>query len=259
MNKKTSFQNQLTDCPLLLLHGFAEDSRVWAHLLPEWKRDYAVFTPDLPGSGATAFLKSPSVEEMAAAVIAFMDQAGIQQAVVVGHSMGGYVTLALMEHYANRLAAAGLFCSHPLADDAAKKLQRDRTVALLKQKGRAHFIQQFIPALFAPANVPRLTKEIETLQSQQSSQHADGLIWQLQAMRDRPDRQYVLANWEKPFLLAAGKEDPLVPISLVYEWAMQVSITQLAVVNGAGHMLHFEKPEKTIAILDEFMKFTLTK
>lgn len=259
MNKKTSFQNPETDVALVLLHGFAEDSRVWDHLLPDLSKKYTVLTPDLPGSGATLFFQKPTIDAMADAVVTALDTAGIQKAVVVGHSMGGYVALSLMERHANRLLGAGLFCSHPLADDADKKQQRERTIALLQQKGRAFFIQQFIPGLFAAENLSLLTNEIAQLQAQQSNQTAEGLIQQLQAMRERPDRQAVIAAWKKPFLLAGGKQDPLIPYSLLYEWATLAPITHLEVVQGAGHMLHFEKPEKTIAILDEFMKFTLTK
>jgi len=266
MNKKTSFQNVDLSWhssgqgpALVLLHGFTEDHRVWLHISAALSHHYTVILPDLPGSGGSAWPEGGSnMEQMAESVIAVLDAENIKTAVVIGHSMGGYVTLALGELYPDRFSALGLFCSHPFADDETKRSNRDRTIALIREKGNGQFINTFIPGLFAPENMQNMGAVIETLKTINLSFSSEAHIMQLQAMRNRVDRSAIMLKWIKPMLVVGGVSDPILPYSNVLKAAALAPITVFHGIPGAGHMVHYEKPEKTIALLDEFMKFTLT-
>jgi len=266
MNKKTSFQNvdlswyRSGQGPaLVLLHGFTEDHRVWLHISAALSHQYTVILPDLHGSGGSGWPEGgSSMEQMAVAVMAVLDIENIETAVVIGHSMGGYVTLALGERYPDRFSALGLFCSHPFADDEIKRANRDRTMALIHEKGNGQFINAFIPGLFAPENMSAMANVIETLKSINLGFSPDAHIMQLQAMRNRIDRSPLMLKWIKPMLVVGGVADPILPYSNVLKAASLAPITIFHGIPAAGHMVHYEKPEKTIALLDEFMKFTLT-
>jgi len=266
MNKKTSFQNadlswyrEGQGPALVLLHGFTEDHRVWRHISAALKDRYTLILPDLHGSGGSG---SPaggsSMEKMAEGVQFILAAEKISQAVVIGHSMGGYVALAFAEMYPEQCAALGLFCSHPFADDENKRAKRDQTMALIREKGNGQFINSFIPGLFAPANVADMAEVIQTLKQINLSFSPEAHIMQLQAMRNRADRSSLLRKWIKPMLVVGGLDDPILPYANVLEAAALAPITVFHGIPAAGHMVHYEKPEKTIALVDEFMKFTLT-
>lgn len=266
MNKKTSFQNvdlswyRNGQGPVLvLLHGFTEDHRVWLQLSDALSRHYTLILPDLHGSGGSGWpADGSSMEKMAAAVNAILETEKIEQAVVVGHSMGGYVALALAEARPEKCAGLGLFCSHPFADDEVKRANRDRTIGLIRQKGNGEFINAFIPGLFAPENLPDMVEVVQTLKAMNLGFSPDAHVMQLQAMRDRPDRSGFLQKWPKPMLIVGGLEDPILPYAAVLKAAALAPITVFHGIPRSGHMVHYEKPEKTIALLDDFMKFTLT-
>ncbi len=266
MNKKTSFQKVELSWyrigqgpPLVLLHGFTEDHRVWRHIAEALSSRYTLILPDLHGSGGSGWPEGgSSMEKMADAVAAILDAEKVATAVVVGHSMGGYVALALAEAYADRCAALGLFCSHPFADDDTKKANRDRTIALIRKKGKGEFINAFIPGLFAPENTVAMAAIIQSLKQINNEFSPEAHVMQLQAMRDRPDRSHLLQKWPKPMLLVGGLQDPILPYAAVLKAAELAPITVFHGIPSAGHMVHYEKPEKTIALLDDFMKFTLT-
>lgn len=109
--------------PLVLLHGFAEDSSLWDRQKEYLKDKFRLIIPDLPGSGNTPLANdsATSMEGLAAAVKARLDAENIQQCILVGHSMGGYVTLAFAELYPYTLKAFGLFHSTSYADTEEKK------------------------------------------------------------------------------------------------------------------------------------------
>lgn len=266
MNKKTSFQNVdlswycIGQGPaLVLLHGFTEDHRVWLPTALALSAHYKVVLPDLHGSGGSGWpAGGSSMDKMAEAVLAVLSQENIVSAVVVGHSMGGYVALAMAALAPESCLGLGLFCSHPYADDETKRANRDRTIDLIRKKGSGVFINAFVPGLFAPENVERLDQLIRELQQINLEFAAEAHITQLLAMRNRPDRSDLLLKWPKPFLVVGGLEDPILPYPTILKAAALAPITVFHGIQGAGHMVHYEKPEKTIALLDDFMKFTLT-
>jgi pimeloyl-ACP methyl ester carboxylesterase len=266
MNKKTSFKNvdlswyrQGQGPALVLLHGFAEDHRVWLHSCAALSKRYTVILPDLQASGHSGWPEDgSSMEKMAEAILAVLDYEKIQTAVVIGHSMGGYVALALAEAQPERCAALGLFCSHPFADDEVKRANRDRTIALIREKGHGQFINSFIPGLFASVNLTAMQEVIQTLKTMNLGFSSEAHIVQLQAMRNRPDRSHIIQKWPKALLVVGGIDDPILPYTTVLKAASLAPITVFRGFSGAGHMVHYEKAEKTIALLDEFMKFTLS-
>jgi pimeloyl-ACP methyl ester carboxylesterase len=140
--------------PVLLLHGFGEDSRIWEGTIADLSKQFLLIVPDLPGSGPSQLMQGEiSMESMAEAVLEILKNeipdlsaAPVnRKPVLIGHSMGGYITLAFAEKYPQLLKAFGLFHSTAFADSEEKKQVRQKSIAFIRQHGAAKFIEQSTP------------------------------------------------------------------------------------------------------------------
>ena len=100
--------------PLILVHGFCEDMSIWDHLIPYFEKSYRVITVDLPGSGRTPLQQQiETIDDMAEFVNQLLIHENIDDCVMIGHSMGGYVSLGFAEHHGGLLSGLGLLHSNP--------------------------------------------------------------------------------------------------------------------------------------------------
>jgi len=199
---------------------------------------------------------SSGMEIMAKAVEEWLDARGIGRFVVVGHSMGGYVALELLNRIPERVAGIGLFHSHPLADDEDKRENRRRTLNLIRNVGHAHFMEAFVPALFAPSSLERCSERIRVLQSMASSQLAEHISLQVEAMMNRCERLSTLLDHPSlPKWVVLGEEDPILPISMAWDWICRLDHVQVNILPQTGHMGMDECPENCLRLLEEFRSF----
>jgi len=264
MLKKSSIQNaqlqwfeQGEGPALLLLHGFTESHRCWLPAIDVLAKQFRVLAPDLPGSGGSSLLGNGTADLGATATLLWDWLSGLQidKCVVVGHSMGGYVALEMMAAVPDRLLGIGLFHSHPLGDDAGKKLNRDRTIELIEKRGSKDFLHGFIPNLFAPDQRAALTETIDLLEKQAAEQSVAAYVAQTRAMRDRLPRLDLLQAHRLPKLVVLGRHDPILPVATGLAFAVQLNNCQLELLESAGHMGMYESPDQTAAILAEFCNF----
>ena len=151
---------------MLLIHGFAEDGEVWHHQTDFLKEHYQLIIPDLPGSGSSPYNDQLStIDDYADVMKAILDNENIKTCTVIGHSMGGYITLALAEKYPQLLNAVGLFHSTAFADSEERKQIRLKAIDLIKSNGSYAFIKATTPNLFTDnfkiKNADQLDKLIE--------------------------------------------------------------------------------------------------
>lgn len=264
MLKKSSIQNvelqwfeQGEGPVLLLLHGFTESHRCWLSAIDDLSKHFRVLAPDLPGSGGSSLLSDGTADLGATAKLLWdwLSDLQIDKCVVVGHSMGGYVALELLATAPERLLGMGLFHSHPLGDDEGKKLNRDRTIALIEKRGSKDFLHGFIPNLFAPAQRDALAATIDLLEKQAAEQSVAAYVAQTQAMRDRASRLDLLIQSGLPKLVVLGRHDPILQVETGLGYAVQLNNCQLEVLETAGHMGMYESPDQTAVILAEFMRW----
>ncbi|HQN99329.1 MAG TPA: alpha/beta fold hydrolase, partial [Bacteroidales bacterium] len=89
---------------VILVHGYLENLEIWEDIVPDLEQNYTVLRVDLPGHGKSACkLQTISMDLMADSISAVMTTLDIKKAFMVGHSMGGYTTLAFAERYPNWL------------------------------------------------------------------------------------------------------------------------------------------------------------
>jgi pimeloyl-ACP methyl ester carboxylesterase len=240
-----------TGQPLVLIHGFCETARMWTEFADQLSADFRVMCPNLPGiSGSPISGDHITLEEVAVILEEWMDENHIQNPIVIGHSLGGYITLALLELMGSKLKAIGLFHSTVFADDEAKKDIRNRAIVFLQKHGVDKYVTSFIPLLFSEGRREEFSMEIARAIEDAKSSSLDGLLAYTKAMRDRKDRLDVLKRFSGPKLLIAGAEDGAVPIEA--SRAQQDAYTHYIELSDAGHMGMVEKKEETINLLREF-------
>ncbi|MDX5338826.1 MAG: alpha/beta hydrolase [Cyclobacteriaceae bacterium] len=237
--------------PLVLIHGYCETSKMWTEFSESLSSDFRVICPDLPGCGGSHIQgEQITLEEVAVMLEEWMEEHQIEKPIVIGHSLGGYVTLALMELMGNKLQAAGLFHSTALADDQEKKETRNRTITFIKKNGVEKFVTSFVPPLFPENRREELAAEIERAIEYAKRCTLEGLVALAGAMRDRKDRTEVLKTFAGPKLMIAGTDDGAVKIES--SRSLKPLFSRYVELEGVGHMGMVEEKEKTLEIVREF-------
>jgi pimeloyl-ACP methyl ester carboxylesterase len=237
---------------IVLLHGFLESCEIWKSYVRKLKETFRVIAVDLPGHGASANLGAVhSMDDMAEAVRKVLNSLGINSCIMVGHSMGGYVTLAFAEKYPRLLKGFVLFHSQAAADSPEALINRERTIALV-EKDHHGFIKNFIPDLFDPANVNKFGKEIDALKALAQGTSKEGIIASLQGMKIRPDRQHVLMNARVPVLFIIGKNDKRIPMEIIIPQTLLPGHSEVLLLDHVGHMGFIEASEKIYKMVKGF-------
>ncbi|MDR7128502.1 pimeloyl-ACP methyl ester carboxylesterase [Algoriphagus sp. 4150] len=237
--------------PVILIHGFCEIGEMWRDFAEALSSDFRVICPDLPGCGNSPIHSdSITLEEVAVLLQEWMEENAIHDPIVIGHSLGGYVTLALLELMGSQLKGIGLFHSTAFADDEEKKGMRDRTVIFLNKHGVETFVTSFVPPLIPEHKRDAFQEEITTAIDQAKQSTLKGLIAYTLAMRDRKDRFEVLENYSGQKLMIAGTLDGAVKIDA--SRAHKPAITDYYELEGVGHLGMIEQKNQCVEILREF-------
>lgn len=250
--------------PLVLLHGFPLDHRMWHDVTDLLAGDPTVLAVDLPGFGtsptgpdvAAALDGSaePSVEVMADGVAASLRTAGVDRAVVAGLSMGGYVVMALVERHPDLLAGIGLVDTKSTADDDAARAKRLEIADTVLAEHRVDAVLGMRTALLGATNRVARPDLAERIEGWIRDQGPHAIAWAQRAMAARPDRTSVLAGWTGPAAVVVGEEDELSPPSAASHMADVLSDVEVTVVPAAGHMTANESPEPVAAALTGLLR-----
>ncbi len=238
---------------VVLLHGFGEDGTIWDHFAKSLSKNYQLLIPDIPGTGAAPLLDGTAIgmEDYAEAIFALLKNENIEKCTMVGHSMGGYITLAFAEKYPQMLHAFALFHSSAYADDEAKKDTRKKAIEFIRQNAAVAFLKTSIPGLFAD---PVLSKDNITWLIEKAAQFKpEALIQYYNAMITRPDRTEVLRSTKSPVLFMLGTFDKAVPFEQGLQQATMPSISHIHILSSSAHMGMLEEPEKSLLKFAHFL------
>ena len=228
---------------LVLLHGFLQNLDVWTSYVLSYMQQLRVITIDLPGHGMTdSFCDVHTTDFMADIVKEVLNAAGVDQCVVVGHSMGGYVALAFAERYPYTVRGLGLVNSHAMADSAAHREQREQ-VCQQAQDNVASYIVSFIPSLFDDSRRAVLSQEINDLQAQCLHTTSASVIAAQRGMARRPSRIGLLQQMDVPVYFVFGKNDPRIPIELAVTQTLLPRRAEALLLENTGHMAFLEERE----------------
>ena len=239
---------------IVLLHGFLEDHTIWEHFIRKLSRNYQVLAVDLPGSGkSSVFSTMHTMEFMADTVNFILEKEKISNCIVVGHSMGGYVALALAEKYTKKLNGIVLFHSHAAADDDEARLNRNRTIKAVKNNHK-DFINSFIPLIFAEGNQEKFASNIAALKDIAAGTSSEGIIAALGGMRDRKDMSLFLTQFSEPVFFVIGKNDSRIQLDNVIAQTSLPRNCEALILENVGHMGIIEAQEITYLALEHFFE-----
>jgi pimeloyl-ACP methyl ester carboxylesterase len=246
---------------LVLIHGFCEDYTIWDHLLPDLEH-LRVVQVDLPGFGRSTPIVgegAPSLDSYTEALQHVFSALKIKNAVLVGHSLGGYIALRFADQHPKLLAGVGLVNSHPFADTPERKEIRTKAIGLLQNGGKNPFVKQLITGLFSQAYYKDHHDTVNGLITKARRYQVEGIVYATQAMRDRPDQVSVMQNTALPVLMILGAHDHLVPPAVVDQFMHLPKIGKIAILPEVTHMAMFEDQAATSAHLSAFVDFCTDK
>lgn len=237
---------------VVLLHGFLENLSMWDFIVGALSEKYRVFAIDLLGHGATDNLGYiHTMEDQADMVYSILKENKIRKATFIGHSMGGYVSLAFAELYPDYIKKLILLNSTSNADSQEKKINRDRAIQAVKQNFST-FVKMSISNLFSDKNRQRLSKEIEEVKSQALKTSLQGVVAALEGMKVRNDREVMLHFAPYPIMLVLGIDDPVLDFEISKKQVENTTVEFVAL--DGGHMSHLENTEELFSNLMSFLK-----
>jgi len=262
---KKIFYRSIGDGPVVvLLHGVPFDGGLWSnqfHVFPGFK----LIIPDLPGSGRSEIIDDMSMEGMAECVkeIIIHETASLffksgepHSVIVIGHSMGGYITLALAEKYPELLNGFGLFSSSAYADSEERKAGRKKTIQLIQEKGVEEFAKTSVPNLYSPVTKEQNPALIEQQIEIARNFSAESLVNYQMAMMHRKDRSEVLRKATVPIFFALGRFDLVIPLKDGLEQGSLGDLSYFHVLENAGHVGMMEEASETNTILLNYLTNT---
>lgn len=224
--------------PVVLVHGFPLDHTIWNRLVPLLQEDARLIMPDLRGHGRSPVEgRVNSMRLMAEDIVQLLDRLQIDQAVVVGQSMGGYVSLAFANAYPGRLAGLGLVASQAAADSPEKRQNRLKLVERVRRHGSALLAETMPANLSADGEIQQFVKEIIL----RTDPH--GVMAALRGMAERPNAEEWLSEITAPAVVVHGSQDAFIPLEPARTAAQLLSRAWLVEIPGGGHMPMMESPQ----------------
>jgi pimeloyl-ACP methyl ester carboxylesterase len=276
--------------PVMLVHGFGETGDVWRNQVDFFKDKFRLIIPDLPGSGKSDLIDDMSMEGMAEVIKSIADgenllpessqvplraDAGNRQPkpissdevlsqasgdlggkglILIGHSMGGYITLAFAEKYSHFLKAFGLFHSSAYADSEEKKAARRKGIEFIREHGAFGFLKNATPNLFSPASRSENQALIEDFIQSLNNFSAESLVSYYEAMMERPARTAILTKTKIPVLFIMGEYDTAVPLEDGLKLCSLPELSYIHILRKSGHMGMIEEADFSNEMLAKFFE-----
>jgi pimeloyl-ACP methyl ester carboxylesterase len=241
----------------ILLHGFAEDGKIWDEQVKRLSTSFTCILIDIPGTGLSAKAfehhQQLTLDEAANLVLQVMDQEGIPKAVLLGHSMGGYITLSFVEQFADRLQGFGMIHSTAFADNEEKRQNRRRSVTFMKEHGTRLLMEQLYPNLYGEKFKNEHYDLIENQIKASELFQPEVLIQYYEMMMARPDRTDVLRKAKVPVLFVIGTEDKTVILTDSLAQCHLPLESHVHILETSGHMGMKEDPENTTKAVQKFL------
>ena len=240
---------------VLFVHGYPLDHTIWRDQLDALE-GYRRIAPDLRGMGRSdAPDLGYGMSIYAADLAALLDALGVDDVVLCGLSMGGYVIFEFLRRWRHRVRGLVLMDTRAEADGAEARRARDAAGATAREAGAAAIAESMLPKLLAPGSAERAPEMVERIRRMMTDTPVAGIVGALAAMRDRQDSTDLLPTLGGiPTLIVVGEEDAVTPPDAARRMAGAIPNARLLLVPGAGHLPPVERPSETSAALLEFLR-----
>jgi pimeloyl-ACP methyl ester carboxylesterase len=239
---------------LLLLHAFPLNARMWDPQLALAERGWRVIAPHYRGmNGGTGDPPATSMDDYAADVLDLLDALHIEDAVIGGESMGGYVAFALFRHAPRYFQGLVLVDTRSQADTPEAIEGRRRLIAVAREKGAAAIADEMIEKLLGSTTRRENPDVASYVRNLILASSGDAIAGCLNALMTRPDSTPLLSSIHCPTLIVVGEEDVLTPPAMSRDLQRAIAGSELAVLRRAGHLSNLEQPAAFNAELARFL------
>lgn len=251
-----AFESTGSGVPLLFLHAFPLNLRMWEANRPALSKNFRLITMDLPGFGNSPPLGDTSrMEDMARAVAETLDGLKIKDRIVAaGLSMGGYVLMSLVNLMPERFRALGFFATRTEPDAPEARLKRLQTIEKIQKEGLYDFSRKTAASLLGKTTQEKNPELVGFTQELIAQANPFGVCAALHGMAERPDTTSVLGKIEGPTLIMAGEEDGVIPCESMGKMASRIKNSRFELLPKAGHLLNMEQPEAFASVFMHFLK-----
>ncbi len=224
--------------PLVLIHGFPLDHTIWERVVPLLEQEFDLILPDVRGFGQSDVGATPfHMDDLASDVAALLDHVGLEAAFLAGHSMGGYISLAFLAAYPQRLRGLALVASQAAADAPERRAARYTQIRQIEEEGIGSVVAFMTEKLTPDEN---LRKGLHDLMKKQRPL---AFIGALRAIAERRETLSLLQQVTFPVVVIHGQSDALIPIERAHEVKAAVPHAHLVELPGGGHMPMLEFPQ----------------
>ncbi len=230
--------------PLVLLHAFPLNRKMWRPLGEALAGSHRVLTPDFRGHGeSSATADDSTMERLAEDVRGLLDHLKLARVVLGGLSMGGYVAFAFYRRWPERVAALILADTRAAADNEEGRKARFETAAAAEREGSGAIAERMLPKLLAPATHERKPEIVAAVRQMILEATPSGIAGALRGMAARAAAFDLLPQIKVPTLILVGEHDVLTPLADSEAMAKEIPGATLVKIPAAGHLSNLEQPE----------------
>jgi pimeloyl-ACP methyl ester carboxylesterase len=241
--------------PLVLLHAFPLDGRMWAPQVEALAGTYQVIVPDLRGFGAA---RDQAVEEagmdlLADDLLRLLDDRGLDRVVLGGLSLGGYVALAFLRRHADRVSGLVLLDTKASADGDQARADRLKMAERVLAEGNDFVPEVMLPKLLGETSREHRPEVVEKVTALILEQTPEAIAGAQRGMAARAATTDVLATIKVPTLVVTGEEDVVTGPEIGRDLAAGIPGARFLLVEEAGHLASLEQPEIVNEALLDFL------
>jgi pimeloyl-ACP methyl ester carboxylesterase len=239
---------------VVFVHGLCETKSIWNNITAGLQDHYHVLAFDAMGFGDSVPAEGFdfSMRAQALAILQALGEKGITEATWIGHSMGGYMSLAAAAMHPEAVNGLLLMHSTAGADSEERKESRNKTIAVIERTPEL-FIREFYYNLFAPHRKAEFSSEIEEFKTQARKIDPEHLIGTLKGLRDRPSTEEMFRKLDVPKHYIIGKYDQVIPAASLLQQAPDMG-AKYTILEDSGHMGFLEEPGKALEAVLSFLK-----
>ena len=242
---------------LVFIHGFCETSQIWNKLISHLDVDCPIFLVDLPGHHGIPMQGEGSIEDVARTVAnRLFSEFGNMPFVLVGHSMGYYVALEMIQQ--KSIDVRGLICfhSHPYGDAPEKQKGRDKARDFVQRHGAASFIRKTLPRLYYPDYFNSNHVEILELCAQ-FIQHipASVIMFYLEAMKMRPNREELVSSLNIPMGYLIGRQETTLAFEDLVRQTSLNALSSVQILENCNHMGMITSPINCGLFIQDYLSW----
>jgi 3-oxoadipate enol-lactonase len=241
--------------PLVLLHAFPLNGRMFESQMRAFSGSHQVVAPDYPGFGRSPRTPAqPDVHYYAQGVRGLLDRLHLERVILGGVSMGGYVAFECMRLFPERVSALILANTRAEPDSEEMRETRNEMALRVAQEGVGVLVELQMERLLSADTLQNDEEVVKEVRAMILENSPDGVVAALGAMRERPDSTPLLGKIGVPTLAVGGEEDVISSPEVMGAMAAKIPGAHHVTIPNTGHLSNLEAPEKFNAVLSDFLK-----